>query len=238
MKKIWIWVLAGGLLLSCAAPQAASNAVNTAVLIPTIPIPPTDTVEPPTATPQAVAAVCPEGWTRREGRNVDMCLPVSWEGGSDDRLDQGIAKLNTMGADGQRMASAIQSARSSIIFWAFDTTEANVATNVNIGNDPVSMPITQFMEGECQQLPAYYEQQLGGTANCLEHIVIAAGSFKDVGRVTIEETLSGINMKAVQYIIKQGQTYWEVTFTTDLTRFAESFAVFETAIGTLNISQP
>ena len=142
-----------------------------------------------------------------------------------------------MGSIGERMASFIESTRNSTIFWAFDTEVASVATNANIGNDPASMPVSQFMEEECQQLSAYYQQQIGGTADCLETSVVAVGNFKDVGRVVVEESISGTEMKAIQYIIKQGNYFWEVTFTTDASRYSESITIFETAISTLNINQ-
>ena len=247
MKKILIWVLAGAFLVSCAAPQAVATTVNTPLPESTSTSQPTNTSEPatpiptltpmPTQTPLLPVSICSEGWRRLEGRGVDMCLPVSWEGGSDERLNTGIAKLKNMGANGERMASILESMRSSIIFWAFDTEVSSVATNVNIGNDPASLPVSQFMDGECQQLPVYYQQQLNGTAGCLETSVVAVGNFKDVGRVVIEESISGVEMKAIQYIIKQGSYFWEVTFTTDTSRYSESFTIFETAISTLNINQ-
>jgi hypothetical protein len=166
-----------------------------------------------------------------------MCLPVSWEGGSDESLDKVIVILNTKGTDGARIASFIESNRSYILFWAFDTTIANVATNVNIGNDSASMTVSQFMDLECQQLPAYYQQNFGATADCFGKSEAAIGNLNDVGRVEIEEVISGSNMKAIQYIIPQGNYFWEVTFTTDSSKYSDSLSTFDTAISTLNITQ-
>ena len=194
---------------------------------------PTDTPLPTQALP---AAICPPGSNRLQGRGVDMCLPLSWQGGSDQALDTVISTLNGMGSSGQKYAALLDSSRSTTIFWAFDTQESSVATNVNVQNDFASMPIAQFMQGECQQLPAYYQQQVGGTANCLETGLVALGNFTDIGRVVIEETISGTAMQAVQYLVKQGDTFWEITFTTDPSRYSAELPIFEGAISTLQIN--
>ena len=93
MKKILIWVLAGAFLMSCATPQAVATMVNTPLPKSTNTSQPTNTSEPatpiptltpmPTQTPLLPVSICSEGWSRLEGRGVDMCLPDSWEGGSD-----------------------------------------------------------------------------------------------------------------------------------------------------------
>ncbi len=198
----------------------------------------TPTLEPTSTSmaTQAPVSICLQGSVRLVGRGVDMCLPVSWEGGSDERLDSVITLLKTMGSTGQQIGNLLDSTRSTTIFWAFDTQEASIATNVNVGNDPASMPVSQFMSGECQELPAYYQQQIGGTAACLEEGVVSIGNYTDIGRVVIEETISGTDMKAIQYLVKQGDVFWEITFTTDPDRYSEALPIFEAAIASMNIN--
>jgi hypothetical protein len=192
----------------------------------------------PAGTTPASIPNCPQGWNRLEGRRVDMCLPASWEGGSDEKLDLAIATLRTMGAAGVQQASVLETTRAATIFWAFDTQVAAVTTNVNIGNESASMPVNQLMEEECRQIPIYYQQQVGGTASCLETGLVSIGSHTDVGKVVIVETISGTTMQAVQYILTQENTFWEVTFTTDPARYADSLPIFDSAISSLHISPP
>ena len=185
-----------------------------------------------TQTPQA--SICPEGWSRLEGRGVELCLPGTWDGGSDDRLEKTLARLRSLGPEGEKMASQLESNLNSIIFWAFNTHV--VGMNVLIANIPASGTVSQFMDEQCQLIPDHYKQ-IGGTAKCLETSVISVGPFQDVGRLVIEETISGYDLKAIQYTFPQGNTFWLVYFTTPSAQYSEYLPIFETAITTLNIDQ-
>ena len=187
-----------------------------------------------TQTPQPQVSICPEGWSRLEGRGVELCLPGTWDGGSDERLEKTLARLRTMGAEGERMASQLEANRNTIIFWAFNTDV--VGMNVLIANIPASGTVSQFMDSQCQLIPDHYKQ-IGGTAKCLETNVVPLGAFQEVGRLVIEEKISGYDLKAIQYTIPQGNTFWLVYFTTPSSQYSEFLPIFETAITTLNIDQ-
>jgi len=171
------------------------------------------------------------GWEKFEGGGVELWLPESFEGGNlDEDIDLIVEGLRSFGPDFEQMAQTIEQNPSVYILWAFDSEvgETGFLTNVNITTEKVLSALTMdtYLDAATKQLPPQFQ--------LVERNIVQLGDYQ-AGRLVWESTLGGMDVKQLQYFIKDGNTIWAITYSTGAKEYDQRLPVFEQSVHTFAI---
>jgi len=196
---------------------------------------PTATSQPgmaltPTITPQRTATTI-AGWRKLEGGGVALSLPESWIGGDLSKdLDMIVGKIRALGPNYEQMARLIEQNRSAFLMYVLDPQvgDSGFLTNINIVTEQVPSAITIdiYLDAAIKQLPAEFSVRERGT--------VPLGP-QQAGRLVLEATIMGQQVKELMYVIKNGSVVRVVTYATGAGEFERRLPVFEQSIRTFEI---
>jgi hypothetical protein len=176
-----------------------------------------------TATIQPTATPIP-GWEKYEVDNVEIWLPESFEGGNlNEDIDMIVEKLRSFGPDFEHMAQLIEQNPTMIIVWAFDSEvgDSGIITTVNITTEKVisAMTVNTYLDAVINQLPVQFQVQESG--------IVSLGDYQETGRLVVELEVPGAFIRELMYVVKNGNTMWNITFATGAEEYNNRLPVFE-----------
>ena len=157
-----------------------------------------------------------------------MWLPDTWVGG-DVSKDLGviIKRLRDLGPNFEGTAQMLEQNRSAFLFWAFDSKigDSGFLTNVNVVTEqvPSTVSIDTYLDAAIKQLPSGFR--------AIERGLASIGGY-EAGRIVLEASISGRQIKEVLYVIKRESTVWVVTYATSAEEFDKRLPAFEGSIRT------
>jgi hypothetical protein len=188
--------------------------------------------------PEVVAVQIPEGWNQFKGDGFELYLPENWEGGSKEEFDSLIEKLKQI--DLEQLASLVESNRSYMLFWAYDTEITSLAdfrTNINIVSESApSYSLNEYMDFAYENAADTFEQ-MGYEFNIIDQKVVSLGNNNEVGRTIVEQTIAGFESKLAQYAIKHDSDFWVLTLTTGVEEFDQNIQTFDKIVETFKITE-
>jgi len=175
----------------------------------------------------------PTGWKQFSSADFELYLPEQWEGGSEEELQNIIDILRQEGQI--ELASQVEAGIPYMLFWGYDSDTAvlsDTLTNVNIGSESASFTsLEKYMEIGYDQMADTYAQ-MGYVFTILEQDITSIGYHKEVGRTLVSEEAAGFEVRMAQYIVKSGNDFWIITFTTSPEEFNQYIANFDKAVET------
>lgn len=171
------------------------------------------------------------GWEKFEGGGVELWLPESYEGGDlSQDVELIVENLRRQGPDFEQMAKVIEQNPSMYVLWAVDLEvgDSGFLTNVAVTTEKVLSALTleAYIDAAVKQFP----EQL----RLIERDAVSLGSYQS-GRLILEFTISGVVVKQVLYVIKEGNTVWVMTFATGLEEFDQRLPSFERIARTFTV---
>lgn len=182
------------------------------------------------ADPPAIAQAAPiQGWKAFKGRGVELWLPQAYQGGSPSASDTTfiIDGIRRLGPQFEQFAQVIERDPSKFALFAIDPqpTASGGLTNVLIGVDRVPSVVTLdvMMKSVASALPS--------SIRVTEQKLVRLGN-QPAGRLTTETAVTSLKVKQLIYLLKQGNTVWSVSFTTEASEFQKRVPLFERSIRT------
>lgn len=163
------------------------------------------------------------GWENFVGDRIELWLPGSYRGGNlENDLDLILEDLKQLGPEYQQIARAVEQNPSLFSIWAFDSdsVSSGFLTNVTVTNERVlsAMTLDAYMDAGVRQLPAQFQ--------VVDRKLISLDRYQ-AGRLTVEFTLNGVSGKQMMYVIKSGNTMWNITYSTGRDEFERRLPNFE-----------
>lgn len=197
---------------------------------------PTSASTQPTATPQnstspqPTTAVLP-GWKKFAGTDVELQLPDTFTGGDPSKnLDEVVGKLKALGPNYQKIADTIEKNPTAFRIWAFDSqaSKAGFMTNANVTTVQVPSNVTLdvYLDASVKQLPKDFR--------VVEQKIIPLERYQ-AGQLTTEFTIGGVTGKQVIYAIREGNTVWNIAYSTGADEFEQRLPTFQKSISTFTI---
>jgi hypothetical protein len=209
---------------------------------PTITLVPTNTLAPtntpvPVATEVPYVAQIPEGWKQFVGNGLEIYLPNSWQGGTDNDLDLVFAELKKMSPEMATLASQVEAQRNQIRFFAIDFDASSSGTNINATKICAQVPLNVTLLNDiCKQTNEVYEK-IGGTFTCVSQEIIQTNAYKKVGVIIAEQEINNQKVKSIQYLVDDGNCFWMFTLTTSHENFENYRKILETSMETFRITE-
>ena len=130
--------------------------------------------------------------------------------------------VRSLGPDFEYIAQMMEQNPSMWVMWAFDSEvgESGFLTNVTVMREKVMSAVTldTYLDLTVAQTPAQFQVTERDTVTLKD---------QQAGRLVIESEVYGKACKQVQYVIKEGNTFWLITFTTGAGEFDQRLPVFE-----------
>lgn len=197
-----------------------------------IPPTPTNTNTPRPPTPTAINTLMP-GWTLFDGAEMALALPDSYLGGNlDEDIDFMIDSMRKLGPEYEQVANLIELYPDLFVLFATDSNlgDTGFLTSVNVTREKVlsTLSIDMYMELSEKYFPTGY--------TIVDREIKKIGNYES-GVLISEINIQGYPMtsKQIQYIIKEDQTMWVITYTTEISEFETRLDDFEKSIGTFRL---
>jgi hypothetical protein len=212
------------MLLACGITDLTSQFSPTAT-----PIPPIETPLPsPTPKPESIP-----GWKKFEGGDIELWLPESFEGGDlSQDLDLILEILDQFGPEFDQVTQMISQNPEIFVIYAFDInpSEMGPITSVNVVLEQTLSAITvdDYIEAALNLYPSMME--------VVKTETLTLNGY-DAGIVELSYAIEGIQIHQIQYVFKQGGSFWVVTYSTSEEEYAQRLPEFEQSISTFKIKQ-
>jgi hypothetical protein len=187
-------------------------------------------VEPPI---QAIAAP-PTGWQKMSSNGASLWLPSSYVGG--DVQGDRAAVIRQVQAQGSRfnwMVEHVQTLDSNAVLWAFDpaSQSTGVTTNVHIGSEyvPRNTTMDEYLDGG--------QAHMGNGYRVVSREIVPRGDG-EMGRMVLEASDYGGEVRLVGYVVKSGTRCWFTMFVSGIDEYDRNLAVFEQSMRTFAVEQP
>ena len=208
--------------LSCGLPGGADPAPTPGPpATPAIFLPPEWTPTPGPPTPDV-----PDDWEEFHSGRVHLWLPASFEGGdAAATLPKVVEGLRSLGPDFAEMADYVEQNPGVFVLWVVDTERgpAGAISNVNVTQEPVpeTVSLDDYLDASVDLLPSGLE--------VLERVILTLED-RDVGKIVLSGSSGNVRRISVVYIIRDGDRFWNVTYSTDPDEFVDRTPVWETSI--------
>ncbi len=185
-----------------------------------------------TPTPRPTMTPIP-GWKKFEGTGIELWLPEHFVGGDlSENLDRISEQIKSLGPEYEPYIRPVLQNPSMFSLWAYDTEIGASGYLVNMGVTTVKVPplvsLDIYTDNSVKQFP--------DTFNLLERDETTLND-RDARRLVIEMKLPNVTVKALMYILIDGNTVWMITYTTASDEFDRRLPVFEQSARTFNIKQ-
>jgi len=182
-------------------------------------------------TPQPTAPAVP-GWQKFEGRNVELWLPPTYQGGelSGKNLEMVVEGIRTLGPDFEEVAQVIERNPSAFLIFAVDSEvgESGSLTNMNVVAERVPSAVTMntYLDLVAKKLPRQYR--------VIEREIVQLDHHQ-AGRLVLEIEVRDMHVKNLMYAIKSDNTVWAVNYGTGVEEFEQRLPVFEQSARTFTV---
>ncbi len=170
------------------------------------------------------------------GGDFNLSLPENWEGGTREELDSVVEDLEDIGLD--ELAANIEANKVYLLFYGYDlvaASEGDGISNLTITGETVPfLSLEKYMDMTYTDIAEKYEEA-EYVFEIVEQGVVSLGNYDEVGRTIIEQEVGGKELKVIQYIIKNGQDFWVLTFTAAQEEFDGKIEIFDEVFGTFKI---
>jgi hypothetical protein len=179
---------------------------------------------PPLVTPSS-------DWRKFAGKGVELWLPNTFEG-MDATQDFAVLleKLRQLGPAYQRYADLLESNPEMLSIMAFDvkTSVAGFVSNVTVLSERTLSFVTLdfYMNAAMQHLQ--------DSATIVDRKIVSLSRYQ-AGRIVLDFALQHVHATELIYIIKDGTTFWDITYATTSEEFEKRMPVFERSINTLYV---
>ncbi len=171
------------------------------------------------------------GWTKFEGRDIELWLPDSYVGGNiSEDSEVIVANLRQLGPDFEQTAQLIEQNPDMFVILAVDSEvgPSGFLTNVNVTTEKVlsAISIDTYLDAAEKQFPPQFQ--------IVERDKVSVGEY-EAGRLVVEFDLSGIFGKELLYVIKDGTTMWIITYATAMEEYKDRLPEFEQSANTFQV---
>ncbi|MGQ9864779.1 MAG: hypothetical protein ACUVSQ_00600 [Pseudanabaenaceae cyanobacterium] len=162
----------------------------------------------------AIAQTPATQWKEVRGRGVSVQLPLTFEGGDlEGEMPEVLQRLRLLGKDFEPTVRAIEANRSAFVLYAFDRRRgaSGALTNLNIGaaKVPSNLPLAAVVDLNIKELPKPFRvvsRQIQGD--------------NQTAILKLESTVEAFRLSQLQYFVRQGNTVYVLTYTTERSEFA------------------
>lgn len=170
-------------------------------------------------------------WQDFAGAGLTLSLPGNYIGGNPSTdLERLASELEAIDPQYAQRIESIRQNPEAIAFLAFDpaSVESGFLTNVNVATEavPADISIEQYLEAAAQQLTQLYEIE--------SQEVTKVGDY-EAGKIVGRFNTGELQIRQLFYAIKNGETFWIVTYATIASEFDRRLPDFERSIQTLQI---
>ena len=199
---------------------------------------PEATTSPSAGATPSTAATSSSGATNQaslkkiQGDGVELSVPAAYEGGNPSKdLDALSQKLKAVNPNYEKALEPLKKNPSAISLLAFDLQSAKSAppTMINVSKRkvPDGLSVEQALNKATQQLQPPYQ--------VLEQKVVPIDKYQ-AGRIVVQAPNPNPQVKQLFYIIKNGNTFWVVTYVSSADKFDQLLPTFEQSIRTFNLT--
>ena len=172
------------------------------------------------------------GWEKFEANGVELWLPESYDGGNlKEDLQTVVEKIKSLGPEYENMANVIEQNPDMFAIWAFDSNigASGSLTSTAITFEKVMSVVTidTYLDAASSQLPASFV--------VTDRQIVKLNGY-DAGRLVIEFSITGTNGKELMYAIKNGNTFWVITYGTGADEFDQRLPEFEKSALTFKVN--
>lgn len=172
------------------------------------------------------------GWEKFEANGVELWLPESYDGGNlKEDLQTVVEKIKSLGPEYENMANVIEQNPDMFAIWAFDSNigASGSLTSTAITFEKVMSVVTidTYLDAASSQLPASFV--------VTDRQIVKLNGY-DAGRLMIEFSITGTNGKELMYAIKNGNTFWVITYGTGADEFDQRLPEFEKSALTFKVN--
>lgn len=187
-----------------------------------------------TPLPPAAASVAEKGWKSFNSRGMEIWLPAWWWGASPDQdVAALIEQLRASGLQGpqfERNVQILQEGSEDLVLVAFDweINPSGAMTGLEVRATPADPSTT--LEAKVAEVMATYS----AGSQVVESQVVTVNGF-EAQHLIVETTVLDTAMKQAKVLLKAGERFWQLTFSTGTDDFARLSPVFEESLHTLSI---
>lgn len=209
-------------LLACGLSGASGPGIPPGTpATPAIFLPPEWTLTPAPPTPDV-----PAGWEEFSAGRVHLWLPERFDGGDMGvKLQSIIDTMKDLGPEYAESARLLEDNPDVFVLWAFDPVKgpSGYITNVNITKEDVPSGITlqDYMEASLNGLPS--------SMGVVDQGTTSVGAL-EAGKLVLSSDIRGLKGLSVIYSIKDGNRFWNVTYSTGADEFVQRSADWEQSI--------
>lgn len=184
-----------------------------------------------TATPAPPTPDVPAGWEEFHAGRVHLWLPERFEGGDMGAKFQAILDtLKGLGPEYAQSAQILEEDPELFVLWAFDPVKgpSGYITNVNITKEdvPGGITIQDYLEASLNGMPPHIRM--------VDQGVVSVGAY-EAGKLVLGSDIQGLKGLSVVYSIREGNRFWNVTYSTDAAEFVERTPTWEQSIQTFRL---
>jgi len=176
-----------------------------------------------------ISVEIPDGWIKLKEDDFSIYLPDGWEGGSAQELASIInTQLQTTPTETN------PDNKSLLVFYAYDSksTSEYVSTNLNVLRAKSELIALKDYVNKSYQNISVVSEKTGYKFEIEDQKIQKMGSYSQVARTITLQELFGSNIKMAQYIIKDNNAYWVLTFSAAQKDFDDYIDTFDKAIQT------
>lgn len=185
---------------------------------------------PSTAGTPSTAATTQAGLKKIEGNGVELSVPADFEGGNPSKdLDAIAQKLRPIDPKYEQKINELKENPSDYALLAFDPQSAKSGLPTNIAvtkrQARAKISVEDALSQATKQLPKWYE--------ILEQKVVPLNQYQ-AGRIVAQAAIPNLAVKQLFYIIKNGDNFWVVTYTSKADNFDQLLPTFEQSARTFS----
>ncbi len=213
--------------LGCGLPSGSGPAPTPGPpATPAIFLPPEWTPTPAPPTPDV-----PADWQEFEGGRVHLWLPGSFEGGDMGAKFQAILEtLRTLGPEFAQTVQVLEQNPDVFVLWAFDPQPGPTGSITNVNVTRVDVPeattIDDYLDVSIELLPSSFE--------VIDRGIVNVGDY-DMGKLVLSSNVQGLRGMSVVYSFRDGNQFWNVTYSTGADEFVTRSPAWGRSISTLRM---
>jgi len=160
-----------------------------------------------------------------------LWLPGSFEGGDMGAGFQAIVdRLKSLGPEFAPAAEVLEQNPDVFVLWAYDPLPGptGYVTNVNVTREdvPEGTSIDDYLDAAIELLPTSFD--------LIDRGVVTVGG-SEIGKLVLSSNIQGKRGMSVIYSIKEGNRFWNVTYSTGADEFVTRSPVWGRSISTLRL---
>jgi hypothetical protein len=162
-------------------------------------------------------------WQKLSSDYFEIWLPDNYLGGTNQNLDEATKEIAELGPDFARMTEAIKLNKASLVAFAIDPrkNDRGIITNMVVTQETISgnFSIEEYVDSVLENLSDQYQvtqREILPSARYSTEAVIFKWTNPQTGEIT-----------QIMYAMKNGGSYWQITFSTASSEFQERLPVFQ-----------